>query len=136
MILSKINFSKQLKYFFVIGFLAFFIDYIIYRFLFFLISNINISKFFGFLFGTFFSFKCNTLLTFKSKNHNLSHFVKFISLYISSMIINIIMNHQLFKLFSISTFNIQISFVLATLVSASINFLGMKYFVFRNSTYL
>ena len=135
MILSKINFSKQLKYFLIIGLLAFFIDYIIYRLLFFLISNINISKFFGFLFGTLFSFKCNTLLTFKSKKYNLSHFLKFIYLYVSSMIINIIVNHQLFKLFSISTFNIQISFVFATLITASINFLGMKYFVFKNNTY-
>jgi hypothetical protein len=34
-------------------------------------------------------------------------------------------------LFANSNFNVQISFIFATIISATINFVGMKYLVFK-----
>ena len=123
--------SKQLKYFLIIGLVTVLIDYSTYRSLIFFESNISIAKSIGFAFGTTFSFIANRSITFNVKNDFFGHLVKFGLLYFTSMMFNVYVNSISLGLFTNSNLKMQISFILATIISATINFRGMKYFVFK-----
>jgi putative flippase GtrA len=123
--------SKQLKYFLIIGLVSVLIDYSTYRSLLFYESNLIIAKSIGFILGTTFSFIANRNITFKVKNHFFGHLIKFSFLYFTSMMFNVFVNSISLGLFINSNLKVQISFTLATIISATINFAGMKYFVFK-----
>ncbi len=123
--------SKELKYFFIIGVVTVLIDYSTYRSLIFFESNISIAKSTGFALGTIFSFMANRNITFNVKNNFFGHLIKFILLYFISMLFNAFVNSFSLGLLSNLNLKVQISFVIATIISASINFGGMKYFVFK-----
>ena len=123
--------SKQLKYFLIIGLVTVLIDYSTYRSLIFFDSNISIAKSIGFAFGTVFSFIANRNITFNVKNDFFGHLIKFSLLYFTSMMFNVFVNSVSLGLFTNSNLKVQISFLLATIISATINFGGMKYFVFK-----
>ena len=122
---------KQLKYFLIIGLATVLIDYLTYRSLTFFESNINIAKSIGFALGTIFSFIANRNITFNLKNNFFGHLIKFSMLYFTSMMFNVFVNSISLGLFINSNLKVQISFILATIISATINFVGMKYFVFK-----
>jgi len=123
--------SKELKYFFIIGLVTVLIDYSTYQSLIFFESNISIAKSIGFALGTIFSFIANRNITFNVKNNFFGHLIKFSMLYFTSMMFNVFVNSISLGLFINSNLKVQISFILATIISATINFVGMKYFVFK-----
>ena len=124
---------KQLKYFLVIGLITVSIDYLIYKSIAEIISNLIIAKSFGFAFGTIFSFIANRSITFNNKNHFWSHLSKFIILYLTTLILNVFVNSTSLEIFASYNFKVQISFLFATIISALTNFVGMKYIVFKKS---
>tara|TARA_B100000886_G_scaffold251663_1_gene177657 strand:+ start:386 stop:814 length:429 start_codon:yes stop_codon:yes gene_type:complete len=67
----KYNFKKRTFFYGCIGFLCISSDYLIFINLS-KIMNPNFSNFFGYLFGSFLSYKLNKALTFKSQNTSLS----------------------------------------------------------------
>ena len=123
--------SNQLKYFLIIGLFAVWIDYFAYRSLIFFFSNISIAKSIGFVFGTIFSFIANRKITFTVKNHFLGHLIRFSLLYFTSMILNVFVNSILLGLFANFKLKLEISFMIANIISAAINFTGLKYVVFK-----
>lgn len=123
--------SKELKYFFIIGLVTVLIDYSTYRSIIFFESKISTAKSIGFALGTIFSFIANRNITFNVKNNFFGHFIKFSMLYFTSMLFNVFVNSISLGLFKNSNLKVQISFILATIISATINFVGMKYFVFK-----
>lgn len=122
---------KQIVFFLIIGVATILIDYLTYMFLVFFISNIGVAKSIGFIIGSIFSFRVNRDITFNVKNHSISHLSKFTLLYFASMIINVFANFFLLDLFTNSNLKVQVSFTLATFISATINFVGMKFIVFK-----
>jgi len=123
--------SKQIKYFLIIGLATVLIDYSTYRSLIFFESNISLAKSIGFALGAIFSFVANRNITFKVKNDFFGHLIKFSLLYFTSMVFNVFVNGISLGLLTNSIFKVQISFVFATFISATINFVGMKYLVFK-----
>ena len=124
-------FSKQLKYFLIIGLITVLIDYSTYQSMIFFEFNIGISKSIGFVLGTIFSFVTNRNITFNIKNNFFEHLIKFSLLYFSSMMCNVFINNMSLWLLTNSVKKVQISFIFATFISATINFVGMKYYVFK-----
>ena len=122
---------NQIKFFLIFGIITVLIDYSIYRTLIFFEFNLNLAKTISFICGTIFSFGANKNITFSLKNDFLKHLIKFILLYFVSMMLNIFLNTISLNLLSHSNFKVQFSFILATIVSATNNFVGMKYFVFK-----
>ena len=124
--------KKEIFIFLIVGAITVIIDFLIYYLL--LESfpkNINISKTIGFISGTVFSYFANRFWTFGHiKNKNNSSW-KFIIVYLLTLLINVQVNSLLLFLLIDIYFNLQIAFLLATITSASLNFLGMKYFVFK-----
>jgi putative flippase GtrA len=124
---------KQLNFFLVIGLITVSIDYLLYRSLTEIISNLIIAKFLSFAFGTIFSFIANRSITFNNKNHFWSHLSKFIILYLTTLFLNVIVNSASLEIFAWYNFKVQVSFLFATIISALTNFAGMKYIVFKKS---
>jgi putative flippase GtrA len=131
---NKLDFQITLKQsinFLLIGLVTVLVDYSTYRSLIFFEYNISIAKSIGFALGTIFSFIANRNITFNVKNNFFGHLIKFSMLYFTSMMFNLFVNSISLGLFKNSNLKVQISFILATITSATINFVGMKYFVFK-----
>ena len=131
MLKNKKN-KELLKYFFV-GLSTVLIDFIIYKFLIKFIV-VYLSKTISFLSGTFFSYQLNRTWTFKSGKTKLSQFIKYLIIHITSLTINVFLNSLLMNTFSKNYFlSYEVSFLIATLTSATYNFLFIKIFIFNNT---
>ena len=121
------NFLKtQIQRFILAGISAVFTDFLIY----YLLQNfiiIDIAKGISFISGTFVSFFINKYWTFEKNKKSLMELIYFLILYFSSMMINVYVNKLVLVNFEIMI----LAFVIATGISAVINFLGMKYLIFK-----
>ena len=131
MLKNKKN-KELLKYIFV-GLSTVLVDFLIYKFLIKFIF-IYLAKTISFLSGTFFSYQLNRTWTFKSGKTQLSQFLKYLIIHITSLIINVFLNSLLLNTFFKNYFlSYEISFLIATLTSAIYNFLFIKKFIFKNT---
>jgi putative flippase GtrA len=127
------RFRKQIRHFLIIGILTVLIDYAVYTLSRKLMMNTTQSKAFGFVSGTVFSFFANRNITFRNQDNVWRDLYKFLFLYIVTLLINISINNYLMYFFLGFQYKIQLSFLFATLTSAFVNFMGMKYFVFKKA---
>ena len=131
MLKNKKN-KELLKYIFV-GLSTVLIDFLIYKFLIKFIV-IYLAKTISFLSGTFFSYQLNRTWTFKSGGKTLSQFLKYLIVHITSLVLNVFINSLLLNTFSKNYFlSYEVSFLIATLTSATYNFLFIKIFIFNNT---
>ena len=132
--LKKLNiFIKKFQYvevykFIFIGILIVSIDALFYYLLTFLdLTSFQVSKRISFVIGAIFAFVLNRNYVFFYNKRNLSQFFYFIGLYFTSFIINTLTHDYIFMISNIPL----ISFLIATLISATLNFIGMKFFIFK-----
>ena len=92
--------------------------------------NYNTAKIIGFTIGTIYAYFTNKNWTFSSSGSK-SKFIKFILLYSFSMMLNVTINYSVIIVFGETPYVFLWAFFVATLVSAVLNFLGMKYFIFN-----
>ena len=124
MLKNKKN-KELLKYIFV-GLSTVLIDFLIYKFLIKFIV-IYLAKTISFLSGTFFSYQLNRTWTFKSGKKTFSQFIKYLIIHITSLVLNVFINSLLLNTFSKNYFlSYEVSFLIATLTSATYNFLFIK----------
>ena len=116
----------EIKWFVIAGFSAVATDLIIY-YLLLDYFNINFSKLVSFLSGTFVSYLINKYYTFKKNEINKNEIFNFLILYTFTLLANIFVNG-----FVLSYFNhMFLAFLIATSISAVLNFLGQKFWVFK-----
>ena len=128
---NKNNIKKQFLIFLPIGCFTVFFDYCSYLFtLKFL--NIHFAKAIGFLAGTFFSYFANKIITFKNYKKINESLIKFYILYFFTMFINVGINSSMNNYLYDFVHIFELSFIISTGCSAVSNFLGMKYYVFKN----
>ena len=129
MLKNKKN-KELLKYIFV-GLSTVLIDFLIYKFLIKFIV-IYLAKTISFLSGTFFSYQLNRTWTLNQET--LSQFIKYLIIHITSLVLNVFINSLLLNTFSKNYFlSYEVSFLIATLTSATYNFLFIKKFIFNNT---
>ena len=108
------------------------VDFIIYRGLIgFQVMEVDMAKATGFLAGTLFAYFANRFWTFGHKSQAPGSAWRFSALYASTLGANVLINAVALKLLADTVFAFQLAFLFATGVSASLNFLGMKLFVFK-----
>ena len=130
--LKNKKYEELLKYIFV-GLSTVLIDFLIYKFLIKFIV-IYLAKTISFLSGSFFSYQLNRTWTFKSGEKTLSQFIKYLIIHITSLVLNVFINSLLLNTFSKNYFlSYEVSFLIATLTSATYNFLFIKIFIFNNT---
>ena len=122
---------NKLYRFVFIGVITVLIDFFFYKTLS-LITSVQIAKGISFMIGALFSYHANRLITFRFPINSFTIFIKFSSVYFFNMIINIISNSFLIDLIANRTeYSNIFAFFIATGLSATLNFLGMKYFIYR-----
>lgn len=123
---------KELARFLVVGLTTVAIDFLVYRLLVVLNLDTASAKATGFIAGTVFAYFANRLWTFGAKDTPVSGSVlRFALLYSSTLACNVGVNAAMLDLLQGWPYVFQSAFVVATGVSATLNFFGMKYLVFR-----
>ena len=129
----KIN--KEFRSFFIVGIIAFSIDISFYYFLTSIEVSVNISKGISFLLGTVFGYFVNSIFTFKVLSLRTILFLRYLGVYILSMILNIFINEQVFIFLHKSMITDQMvklfSVIFATICSMIFNFVSLKLYVYR-----
>lgn len=96
----------------------------------------DLAKSCSFFFGTLVSFVINKLWTFESKQTDLRQIGAFVTLYASTFVLNVMVNHSVLSLAETTSFTPRLeevaAFVTATACSTVANFFGQKFWVFRN----
>lgn len=124
--------KRELVIFLIVGALTVSVDFISYRGLIeFQVMEVDMAKATGFIVGTLFAYFANRFWTFGHKTHASGSAWRFTALYASTLGANILINALSLKLLADIPIAFQLAFLLATGVSASLNFLGMKLFVFK-----
>ena len=95
--------------------------------------GIDTSKAVSFMLGTVFAYLANRSWTFGRKVHASGSSFRFIMLYSVTLGANVFVNGLVLELFSGYVLVIDGAFLIATVVSAILNFIGMKWFVFKPS---
>ncbi len=98
------------------------------------VVDVDLSKAVGFLVGTVFAYFANKKWTFGVLHPRKGSIYKFALVYSATLGVNVAVNSIAFSAVSGFLFQKELSFVAATFVSASLNFLGMKFFVFNSGS--
>ena len=124
--------KKELSIFLVVGVSTVVVDYIFYQGVVALQwATIDIAKAFGFIVGTLYAYVANRFWTFSHKETANNSVLKFALLYSVTLSANVLINSHLLEFLINVDYAVQISFFFATGVSATLNFIGMKFIVFN-----
>jgi putative flippase GtrA len=126
--------GRELGVFLVVGSLSVLTDYLIYHSLLWQnLLTIEKAKGLGFIAGTIFAYFANRFWTFGGRLFHKGSAWRFALLYAITLSVNIGLNALALKTFIDLTDAVQLAFLIATAVSATMNFIGMKKFVFKST---
>lgn len=124
---------RELAIFLIVGSLTVLLDYLTYRsWVWMGLMGIDMAKATGFLIGTVFAYFANRFWTFSHKPHASGSAWRFIILYAATLGANVLVNALALAILNGAVAAFQVAFLLATGVSACLNFVGMKLFVFKS----
>lgn len=124
---------RELPIFLVVGVLAVLTDFVVYRSVAWTDFDIHVAKAVGFISGTVFAYFANRIWTFSDARPVRSSALRFLLLYTLTLLANVQVNALALVLLSGWSGAMQIAFLAATGTSATLNFIGMKFFVFRST---
>lgn len=130
--------KRELAIFLIVGLLTVAIDFLLYRALMYVnlfgLDSVNLAKGVSFIGGTIFAYFANRFWTFNQQTISSGSIARFGLIYIFGLLANIAINHLsiawLGSMIVTPEYILLIAFLLATGVSATLNFIGMKFFVF------
>lgn len=124
---------KQVVRFLVVGFTTVAIDYLSYRILIPFGMGYAPAKAASFIIGTVFAYYANRFWTFNGPESKPApgSALRFGVLYATTLLCNVAANAVLLVVLAGNALAIQGAFAVAAAISATLNFLGMKYLVFR-----
>lgn len=126
--------KRELAVFLVVGSLTVLIDFLTYRGLVWTgWMTVDQAKAVGFLTGTLFAYFANKVWTFGHQEHASGSVWRFVLLYAITLGANVLVNAGCLALLSTLSIAVPVAFLIATGISAVLNFLGMKLFVFKAS---
>lgn len=123
--------SSELRRFLVTGFTTVAIDFFVYICLMKLGLSTVSAKALGFICGMVFAYFANRLWTFSGAKGGHAVFARFILVYATNLVVNVSVNAGMLLLLARIEAKVFAAFVVATGISASLNFIGMKYVAFR-----
>jgi len=124
--------NSQIIRFIPVGVATVLIDFLCYFILLSSGFSFNLAKGMSFCLGVLFAYFANKYFTFKRDDYGLKGKGKFTLVYATSLIANISANYVVLKfIFPQLEIRFIIAFVMATGISAIMNFLGMKLYVFK-----
>ena len=124
--------TSEIKRFLIVGTITVLIDLTAYSILLLFEVDTYLAKGVSFNIGAIFAFFTNKRFTFNYQSKGNSRFILFWILYLTTLILNVSLNEFILLSIGISGFTLFMAFVITTSISSSLNFLGMKYLVFKN----
>lgn len=125
--------KRQIKIFLIVGILTVLIDYIVYRGLVWSLPvHVDMAKAISFIVGTIFAYFANRSWTFQHQSPIKSSAIRFMMLYGLTLSINVGTNALCLMVFEPFNYKLVLAFLIATGLSALLNFIGMKFFVFKH----
>lgn len=128
---------RQLGIFLLVGFSTVAVDFVVYHALLWLGMPVSIAKLLGFLTGTVFAYFANRRWTFQGSQPAGAQVLRFATLYGGTLACNVGVNAAMLRIaahvFDSPGMGINLAFCVATGVSAALNFIGMKWWVFRTA---
>ena len=122
---------RELVIFLIVGGLTVAVDYLTYWSIVWMgLFELNLAKGTGFVTGTVFAYFANRLWTFGARTHTAGSAWRFAVLYTLTLLANIYANALMLDVLVDLPYTVQTAFVIATGLSATLNFMGMKHFVF------
>ena len=113
------------------------LDFFVYQmFLYTLVEQVAFAKASGFAAGTLFAYYANKFWTFNKTTHIVGSVWRFGILYASTLVLNISVNGIFLHFWGYVNQSVMVAFIFATGISAVLNFLGMRSFVFKTKTVL
>ena len=122
---------KEVAIFLIVGTLSVVIDFVMYKSLLWTGLAVNLAKGSGFITGTVFAYFANRAWTFGHVEKKPGSFLRFGLVYALTLCANILVNRIFLYAFEGFSQAVQLAFLVATGVSATLNFLGMKFYAFR-----
>ena len=123
---------REIAIFLVVGSLTVLLDFLSYRGLVWTqLLGVDGAKAIGFIIGTVFAYFANRFWTFGYQPHEGKSVWRFVVLYTATLCTNVYINSLILILLIDFESSIQLAFLVATGVSAILNLIGMKFFVFK-----
>lgn len=122
---------KEAGIFLVVGTLTVGVDFSSYRLLLWACVEHSLAKTCGFIAGTLFAYFANRHWTFGHVKQAPNSVPRFAVLYAVTLGANVLVNQAVLSLAGLEVSSVNLAFLVATGVSAALNFLGMKFFVFQ-----
>lgn len=127
--------KRELLIFLVVGIVTVVIDFLAYQgLILFGVAGIDIAKAAGFVVGTVFAYFANRYWTFGHNRHASGSAFRFGILYVISLGANVGINALCLMGLKDHSMSVQLAFLFATGLSATLNFLGMRLFVFADKS--
>ena len=123
---------SQAGRFLLVGGATVLVDFVVYVLLLFVGIETDMAKGISFSMGAVFAYFANKGYTFNSQKKGLYRFMLFSVLYGLTLVVNISANELVLFLLDKTQLFIVFAFLVATIVSAILNYLGMKYIIFKN----
>jgi putative flippase GtrA len=124
--------GRELGIFLAVGSLTVLIDFLIYQSLIWSqLIGVDEAKGVGFITGTVFAYFANRFWTFGHKRLAAGSAWRFALLYAITLSTNVVINSMALSALITVPGSVQLAFLIATAVSATMNFVGMKSFVFK-----
>lgn len=121
----------QSQRFLLVGIGTLLLDYVCYRGLLALGMDLSPAKAAGFLVGTTAAYLVNRAWTFSARG-GLTTMLSFVALYATTLVLNVVTNAVLVAWLEGRALVIEIAFLVAQALTSLANFLGLRYFVFRD----
>ena len=122
--------ARQIPRFLVVGVLTVLVDYAVYFILLSLDVPIPLAKAISFIAGAVFAYFANMRYTFQASGSYVA-FASFWGVYLVNLVVNVSVNSGVIALIGDRPAVELTAFLVATGVSATLNFIGMKFLVFR-----
>jgi len=123
--------QKEIRTFLVVGTLTVCVDFIFYQLLLHTEAlPLSIAKALGFIAGTVFAYFANRYWTFNHRSPSSGSIVRFYLLYGLTLFVNVMTNALIIKALPNLDIAVHLAFLVATGLSAVLNFIGLKMFVF------
>ncbi len=127
MILNIIRKNKQILIYFIVGLINNLLNYLTYILIIFITSKPLLSSFFGFFVGLISNFFLNRKFTFKVNVSFKSKFLKYISVQLFVLIVQLVV----LKLFLIFNMDVMFAQIPAIIISGILNYLLLKLYIFK-----
>ncbi|KVD19228.1 hypothetical protein WI81_06905 [Burkholderia ubonensis] len=123
--------KREALIFLIVGTLTVGIDFLSYTLLLRVGVPYAFAKATGFVVGTVFAYLANRRWTFGHRQHAPGSVLRFATLYMLTLVANVLVNHFVLLIAVERSWAVRLAFLAATGVSTVLNFLGMRFFVFR-----